>query len=89
MNLLSTKLWANMSKGQRVVMIAAGLVAFTLGIIWFFYPEAELFQFHFDLPVIDIIWRPAPVWVFWLVMAVGLCATVLLLGVWWKRRKPN
>lgn len=70
-----------MSKGQRVAVIAAGLVAFGLGIIWFFYPEVEFLQFHFGMSEIDIYWRPVPVWL--VLVGIGLCATVLL-AIWWN-----
>jgi len=85
MNHQSAKLWATMSNGQRIAVMAAGLVAFGLGIICFFYPEAELLQFHFGLAEIEIYWRPATVGL----LVAGLCAIILLLAVWWKHRRRN
>jgi hypothetical protein len=85
MNHLRPKLWATMSTGQRIAVVAVCLVALGLGIILFFYPEGELLQFDIGLVDIDISWRRAPAWL----MVTELGAIALLLAIWWKHRKRN
>ena len=77
--------WATMSKGQRVALTAAVLVAFGLGITWFIYPDELVLRFDFGLAEIEIYKRAAPIWL----LVIGLCATVVLLAYWWRHRKPN
>jgi hypothetical protein len=67
-----------MSKAQRIVCIAVGLIVVSLWIILFIYPDKDL-NFQIGPADIGISWRPAPIWL--LVIELGMAVFVLAVFV--------
>jgi hypothetical protein len=73
-----------MPRVQRIVCIALGLIAVSLGVILFIYPGKDL-EFQTGSGLIEISWRRAPVWL--LVIELGIA--IFVLAYCWKHRKQN